>query len=67
MLLAAESLDIGSCWIGLVRYYFTLKDDLPRLDLPEGYEPCYAVALGYKGSRPAGAPPRKENAVNYID
>ena len=67
MLLAAESLDIGSCWIGLVRYYFALKDELPRLKLPEGYEPCYAVALGYKGARPANAPPRIENAVNYID
>jgi len=67
MLLAAESLDIGSCWIGLVRYYFALKDELPRLELPEGYEPCYAVALGYKGVRPSHALPRKENVVNYID
>ena len=67
MLLAAESLDIGSCWIGLVRYYFSLKEELPRLKIPEGYEPCYAVALGYKAQRPLRAPPRKENAVNYID
>ncbi len=67
MLLAAESMDIGSCWIGLARYYFTLKDELPRLRLPEGYEPCYAVTLGYKGQRPTRALPRKKNAVNYID
>jgi len=67
MLLAAESLDIGTCWIGLVRYYFAQKDELPRLKLPAGYEPCYAVALGYKDQRPAKALPRTAAAVTYID
>ncbi len=67
MLLAAQSMDIGSCWIGLVRYYFTLKNELPLLQLPKGYEPCYAVTLGYKGQHPAKASPRKKDAVNFID
>ncbi|MCM2267112.1 MAG: nitroreductase family protein [Elusimicrobiales bacterium] len=67
MLLAAESLDIGSCWIGLARYYFTLKDELPLLNIPEGYEPFYAVALGYKAQRPVRALPRRKDQVNYID
>jgi len=67
MLVAAESLDIGSCWIGLARYYFSLKEELPRLKLPAGYEPCYAVTLGYKGQRPSKALPRRPDAVNYID
>jgi nitroreductase len=67
MLLAAESLDIGSCWIGLVRYYFAIKEELPRLKIPAGYEPCYAVALGYKDQRPAKALPRTAAAVTYID
>lgn len=67
MLLAAESLDIGSCWNGLARYYFSLKDEVAALNLPQGYEPCYAVALGYKGHRPSKALPRKEGAVSYID
>ncbi len=67
MLLAAESLDIGSCWIGLARYYFTLKDELPRLKIPAGYEPCYAVTLGYKDQRPAKALPRTAAPVNYLD
>ncbi len=66
MLLAAESLDIGSCWIGLARYYFAAKEGPASLKIPQGYEPCYAVALGYKGQRPARALPRKKNAVNYI-
>ncbi len=67
MLIAAESLDIGSCWIGLARYYFSITEELPRLKLPEGYEPCYAVTLGYKDQRPARALPRKEDVVSYID
>ncbi len=67
MLLAAESMDIGTCWIGLARYYFALKDELAPLEIPPGYEPCYAVALGYKGQRPSRALPRKKGAVNYID
>ena len=67
MLLAAESLDIGSCWIGLARYYFSLKEEVAALGLPEGYEPCYAVTLGYKGQRPSRALPRKAPPPNYID
>ena len=66
MLLAAESLDIGSCWIGLARFYFSIKKELPRLKIPKGYEPCYAVTFGYKAQRPGRALPRKENAVNYL-
>ncbi|PKM96985.1 MAG: nitroreductase [Elusimicrobia bacterium HGW-Elusimicrobia-3] len=67
MLLAAESLDIGSCWIGLARFWFSLKDEVARLNLPEGYEPCYAVTLGYKGHRPEKALPRRTDAVAYMD
>jgi nitroreductase len=67
MLLAAESLDIGSCWIGLARYYFSLPECRAGLELPDGYEPCYAVALGRKGQRPSRALPRRKGAVTYID
>lgn len=67
MLLAAESLDIGSCWIGLARFWFSLKDEVARLNLPAGYEPCYAVTLGYKGHRPAKALPRRTDAIAFID
>jgi nitroreductase len=66
ILLAAESLDIGSCWIGLARYYFSIKEELHLLGIPEGYEPCYAVTLGYKAQRPTRALPRKKNSVTYI-
>lgn len=67
MLLAAESLDIGSCWIGLARYFFSLKEEVKALGIPDGYEPFYAVTFGHKGQRPSRALPRKAPPVNYID
>ena len=66
MLIAAESLDIGSCWIGLARFWYALPEEVKVLNLPEGYEPCYAVTFGYKGQRPANALPRKAPPAAYI-
>jgi nitroreductase len=69
MLLAAASLGIGSCWIGIIAQLFESTqgtDFVKELDIPEGYKALYAVALGYpEGERPQ-APPRKEGAAKYI-
>lgn len=69
LLIAAESLNIGSCWLGLAN--FALKGDKKdsykqRLMLPDGYEPCFTVALGYKKTGATAAPNRKPNAVTYV-
>ncbi len=51
MILAAESLGIGTCWIGLVTFLFKsdkAEEFLKLLQIPEGYEPYYAITLGYK-------------------
>ena len=66
MLIAAESLNIGSCWIGLARFFFESEKNVEKLNLPEGYDPYYAVCLGYRGSSNNKAPERNENVVNYI-
>ena len=66
MLVTAESLDIGSCWIGLVKFFFENPENVAKFDLPEDYEPYYAVCLGYKGSSNNVAPERKRDVVNYI-
>lgn len=55
MLIAAESLGLGACWIGFVRFHFTAPEKLKRLGIPDGYEVHYGVALGYK---PDGLAPR---------
>ncbi|CAG7840341.1 nitroreductase [Clostridium novyi B str. ATCC 27606] len=48
MLIAAESLGIGSIWIGQIKFFFTLKDEVRKLNIPDGYRPHYAIAIGYK-------------------
>lgn len=66
LLLAAESLDIGACWIGLIRFFFEHAEEVKKLQLPEGYKPFYAVSLGYK-IRPNGdGPVRSSGTVRYI-
>lgn len=69
MLIAAESLNIGTCWIGLVSFLFKsekVKTYIKELKIPDGYEPYYAIAIGYKSSPAEQASPRRENTVNYI-
>lgn len=67
MLLAAESLNIGSVWIGLITFFLKLEDEVRKLGVPEGYEPYYGVALGYKSlNKEIIAPKRNLNVVNYI-
>jgi nitroreductase len=68
MLLTAESIGLGSCWIGLVNYFFTLGEDVAKLEIPAGYQPLFAVCLGYKDSNLPGAvaAKRKPDCVNYI-
>lgn len=70
ILLAAESLGIGSCWVDTPIHVFNSEkaEQWKReLGIPEGYKPLHAACLGYKSSAPAPEVPlRKENAVNYI-
>ncbi|MDU4961732.1 MAG: nitroreductase family protein [Sporomusaceae bacterium] len=66
MLLAAESIGLGSCWVGLVNYFFALSDGVAQLQIPPGYQPLFAVCLGYKAAAATVAAKRKENSVTYI-
>lgn len=69
MLIAAESLEIGSCWIGLIAYLLNSeegKEFVQQLGIPEGYKQIHAVCLGYKKIKVTNAPARKENTVNYV-
>lgn len=67
MLLAAESLNIGSVWLGFAIFGIQTPGEAEKLDLPEGYEPYYAFVLGYKeqDSQP-DVPSRNYDVVNYI-
>jgi len=67
MAVAAESLNIGSVWIGLVSFFFQDAEEVKKLNIPEGYTPYYALCLGYKDrTKPVATPERKKDVVNYI-
>jgi nitroreductase len=69
MLLAAESLHIGSCWISGIDLIAASAEGRPvleKLNIPDGYEPYFQVALGYQKGETPQAAPRKEPVTNFI-
>ena len=67
MLIAAESLDIGSLWVGFSAFCFHVEGEAEKIGVPNGYEPYFGVALGYKSNdEPQPAPKRNYDVVNYI-
>jgi len=67
ILLTAESIGIGSCWIGFVNFFFALPD-VKKLKIPDNYQPYFAVTLGYKDNSVSvtTGPKRKPDVTNYI-
>jgi nitroreductase len=68
MLIVAESFGIGSCWIGVINYFFTLSLEIDKLGIPEPYQPYFAVTLGYKANSALEltAGDRRPNVISYI-
>jgi len=69
LLLAAESIGLGSCWIYFVMFAFNSSRG-PELrkefKIPEGYKPFWSAALGYKKVASINVPDRKPNLITYI-
>ena len=67
MAVAATSLGIGSCYIASFRPAVTegekSADFCERLGIPQGFVPCFALALGYAN---APLPPRKERVPGRL-
>lgn len=69
LLLAAESIGLGSCWIFfvLLAFYSSQGLELRReLKIPEGYKPYDSAVLGYKKDTVVYVPDRKPNLITYI-
>lgn len=69
MFIAAESLEIGGCWNGIVGILFAgdKKDKyIEQLNIPEGHTPYYAAVFGYTETRTQNAPARRAERVNYL-
>ncbi len=69
MLIAAESMGLGTCWIYFVQMAFSSSQgaDLRReLKIPEDYKPYYSAVFGYKNEEAVDIPDRKPGCVTYI-
>ncbi len=69
VLLAAESMNIGSCAVGCCREYINSPkgaDFVKSLNLPENYVVYLTVTLGYKDENP-DAKPRDDKKVAYME
>lgn len=63
MMLAARSLGIGSCWIGLASVLGQDMGVLEELGVPEGYKLMAPLVFGYPSKAVAKAPPRKKEVI----
>jgi len=66
--LAAESMELGSCYINQLRWlndYEPLRDYLAELGVPREHVICSAAAVGHK-ARSSNAPERKPGTVKII-
>lgn len=69
MLIAAESIGLGSCWIFFAMLAFNShqgSDLRKELKIPEGYTPYYSVLLGYKNAEAIVIPERNSDLIAYI-
>ncbi|MCC5466903.1 nitroreductase family protein [Pelosinus baikalensis] len=69
MLLAAEALGLGACWINFGLFIFDGEESAhykQLLKVPEGFRPFYSVALGYRKGEVPKAAQRKEQVVIFI-
>lgn len=70
MILAAQSMGIGSCCLGSPIRFMTETPEaaeyLKQLDIPEGYSLLYCIAFGYPDETPA-AKPRDTSKIKFID
>jgi nitroreductase len=69
LLIAAESIGLGSCWIFFVLLAFSSPEGAglrEELKIPAGYKPFCSAVLGYRKTAAASPPPRKQGLVTYI-
>ena len=69
MMLAAEELGLGSCWIHRAKEMFDMEEGkalLKKLGIEGNFEGIGNLVLGYSAQGEKAAPPRKENRVYKV-
>jgi nitroreductase len=68
MLIAAESLGLGTCWMQSNMLLFESSKGaelIKTMKIPDGYKPLYTFSIGYKAEMPE-AKPRKSGTYTFI-
>ncbi len=63
MMLAAHSLGIGSCWIGLAKHLGEDVEFLREVGIPEGYRLVAPLIFGYPAKGEPKAPARNADVI----
>jgi len=66
MVLTAQSLGLGTCYLGGILQLLTAPEGKPYLDqmqIPEGYAPCFLIAVGQPNEQPAM---RERDFARYV-
>jgi nitroreductase len=69
MLLAAESIGLGGCWLYFPLQAFNTEDGTElknELKVPEGHKPVTSIILGYKENAEINIPERTVKNIDYI-
>jgi nitroreductase len=69
ILLTAESIGLGSCWLyfPLQAFDYDKNDELLKeLKIPQGYKPITSIIIGHKGNNIIEIPERKVKNIYYI-
>lgn len=69
MMLAAEALGLGSCWIGFAHFLGLNKKWMRKIGVPQGYHISAALIFGHPEEKTFRAPLRKPHAdvINWIE
>jgi nitroreductase len=65
MMLAANALGIGSCWIGSVEIAYDNEELMAGFRIPESYSPVGTIAFGYPAEKPE-AHDKKKPHVTWV-
>ena len=68
-LLAATSMNIGTCWINQLTWLSddpVLRDYLKEFGIEDGEVICGSIAAGYSDQPQTKAQPRKEGRVQFV-
>jgi len=67
IVLAAQSLGLGTCWVGFSTFLGRSREWRARLGVAEPYEICEAITVGYPIGNPTHLVPRETHAITWFE